>query len=125
MPLRRAARQCGQVAARGRRFAEFQAHWCRAERHGSTQTQYFLTFTEEHLEPECLAAYVEGLAAEGFAADLDTVRRAHALHMLLFSGLSSPPLERLDGPPTDELRRWTAERAAAARFMVDLVHATS
>lgn len=77
------------------------------------------------LEPECLAAYVEGLAAEGFAADLDTVRRAHALHMLLFSGLSSPPLERLDGPPTDELRRWTAERAAAARFMVDLVHATS
>jgi len=77
------------------------------------------------LEPDCVAAYVEGLSQEGFTADLDTVRRAHALQMLLFSGLSSPPLEHLDSPPTDELRRWTAERAAAARFMVDLVRVTS
>lgn len=76
------------------------------------------------VEPECLAAYVDGLAQEGFAADLDTVRRAHALQMLLFSGLSSPPLEHLNSPPTEELRRWTAERAAAARIMVDLAHTT-
>jgi len=43
------------------------------------------------LEARCLPAYVDGLCAEGLDVDLGVVRRAHALQMLLFSGLSALP----------------------------------
>jgi hypothetical protein len=77
------------------------------------------------LEAACLPAYVEGLAAEGVVVDLDLVRRAHALMMLLFAGLSAVPVELLDGPPTDDRVRIARERAGAARFMLDLADATA
>jgi hypothetical protein len=77
------------------------------------------------LEAACLPAYVEGLAAEGVEVDLDVVRRAHALMMLLFAGLSAVPVELLDGPPTDDRVRIARERAGAARFMLDLADATA
>ena len=76
------------------------------------------------LEEACLHAYVSGLRAEGCEVALEEVRRAHALLMLLFWGLSAPPLEVLFGaaaPPAAVFR----ERAAAARFVLDLVDATA
>ncbi len=77
------------------------------------------------LEEACLPAYVEGLAAEGVEIDLDVVRRAHALMMLLFTGLSAIPFELLEGAPTEEKVRVARERAAAARFMLDLADTTA
>jgi hypothetical protein len=77
------------------------------------------------LEAACLPAYVDGLRAEGVDVDLDLVRRAHALMMLLFTGLSALPVELLDGPPTDDRVRIARERAGAARFMLDLADATA
>lgn len=72
----------------------------------------------------CLASYVDGLAAEGLDLDLATVRRAHALHLLVFSGLSAIPFEHLDAEPTDALRAMAATRAAIARHALDLVDQT-
>ncbi len=77
------------------------------------------------LESACLPAYVDGLRAEGVDVDLDLVRRAHALMMLLFTGLSALPVELLDGPPSEEKLRIARERAGAARFMLDLADATA
>jgi Phosphotransferase enzyme family len=77
------------------------------------------------LEAACLPAYVEGLRAEGTEVPLATVRRAHALLALLFTGLSAIPFEHLGQPVTDELMRVARERAAAARFLLDLVDSTA
>jgi Ser/Thr protein kinase RdoA (MazF antagonist) len=76
------------------------------------------------LDRVCLAAYVEGLRDEGTDVPAATVARAHALLALLFSGLSAVPLEHLGEPVTDELLRVARGRAAAARFLLDLVDAT-
>ena len=46
-----------------------------------------------------VAAYVRGLRDEGFHIPEPVVRRAHALHMLMMSGLSALPVELLDQPP--------------------------
>jgi hypothetical protein len=72
----------------------------------------------------CLAAYVDGLAAEGVDLGTDAVRRAHALQLLVFSGLSAIPFEVLEEEPTDELRAMAATRAAIARYSLDLVDQT-
>lgn len=74
------------------------------------------------LDELCLAAYVRGLAAEGCEVPLAVVRRAHALLMLLFAGLTTVPIELLFGgkPPGDvDVVR---VRAAAAEYVLDLVH---
>ena len=76
------------------------------------------------VEQACTPAYLEGLRDEGCDIDPAVVRRSHALLMLIFSGLSAIPVEHLDAEPTPELHRIAAERAAAARFMLDLVDAT-
>ena len=76
-------------------------------------------------ETACTAAYVEGLRAEGCDVEAALVRRAHALLMLIFSGMSAIPVEHLGSPPTPESHRITAERAAAARFMLDMVDVTA
>ena len=76
------------------------------------------------LEEVCLDAYVAGLRAEGCDISLETVRREHALTMLLFWGLSAVPLEIMFGappPPPDVF----SERASAARFVLDLVDITT
>jgi Choline/ethanolamine kinase len=75
-------------------------------------------------EDACLAAYVAGLRAEGCAVDVAPVRRGHALQMLLFSALPSLPFELLDAEPTPAGAAVTRERAAAARFVLDLVEAS-
>jgi Phosphotransferase enzyme family len=76
-------------------------------------------------EQECLAAYVAGLRAEGCDVDVGTVRRGHALGMLLFTALPSLPFELLDAPPTPAAIETSRQRAAAARFVLDLVAATA
>jgi len=77
-----------------------------------------------HNEKLCAAAYVDGLRVEGCDVDAAVVLRAHALLMLIFSGMSAIPVEHLASAPSAELHHITAERAAAARFMLDLVDAT-
>lgn len=77
------------------------------------------------LEDVCLPAFVRGLRDEGCETPTETVQRAHALLMLLFSGFSAIPFEHLGLPPTAELRRIAHERAASLRFILDLVEATA
>lgn len=72
----------------------------------------------------CLAAYVDGLVAEGVDLGTEAVRRAHALHLLVFSGLSAIPFEVLEEEPTNALRAMAATRAAIARYSLDLVDQT-
>lgn len=72
----------------------------------------------------CLDAYVDGLRAEGSGVDIDEVRRAHALHLLLFTGLSTVPFEYLEAEPTPRLRAMIADRAAIAHYSLDLLDAT-
>lgn len=77
-------------------------------------------------EAACVPAYAEGLRAEGVEVDHDTVARAHALHLMLFTGLSapltSPPPPGADPSTTAHDAR---ERAEIARFCLGLVEATS
>jgi len=53
------------------------------------------------------------------------VRRAHALLMLLFCGLSAVPLEVLFDRPAPGAADVVRERARAAEFVLDLVEATA
>ncbi|MEO5854027.1 MAG: hypothetical protein ABIQ15_16080 [Nocardioides sp.] len=78
-----------------------------------------LVETDEAIVP----AYVDGLRAEGLDVEESTVRRAHALHLLLFTGLSTLPFELLDQPPTPEAHAAAAARASIARFSLDLLDA--
>ena len=76
-------------------------------------------------EAACLPAYVEGLRAERVSVDADTVARAHALHLLVFSGLSAPLMDApAPGADADALARDARERAAISRFCLDLVETT-
>ena len=76
-------------------------------------------------ERACLAAYLDGLRAESCTVDAATVRRAHALQMLLFTALPALPFELLDRPPTPALVDFARGRAAAARFVLGLVAVTA
>ena len=71
-----------------------------------------------------VAAYVRGLRDEGCHIPEPVVRRAHALHMLMMSGLSALPVELLDQPPSPALEAQVADRAAIARFCLDRVEGT-
>ena len=76
-------------------------------------------------ERACLAAYVEGLRVESCAVDAGTVERGHALQMLLFGALPSPPFELLDALPAPAAIEISRQRATAARFVLDLVATTA
>lgn len=76
------------------------------------------------LDARCVAAYTAGLADEGLVLDEETVRRAHALQLLVFTGLSTLPFEHLGSPPAPELHELAATRASVARFSLDLVEET-
>jgi hypothetical protein len=76
------------------------------------------------LEAACFPAYVEGLRAEGCDVPMEQVRWAHALAILLFSGISALPIEHLHKEPTGELHRISAERAVGARWILYLVAST-
>ncbi|MCW2766505.1 MAG: hypothetical protein JWO11_2464 [Nocardioides sp.] len=75
-------------------------------------------------ESAIVPAYVEGLRAEGNQVPEDVVRRAHALHLLVFTGYSALPFEHLDSPITPGLQQVARDRAAVATFSLDLVDAT-
>ena len=77
------------------------------------------------LAERCLGAYVEGLRDEGCDVPFDDVRRAHALVMLFFVGLSAPPVEILFGMPAPGGPEVVRGRADAARFILDLVDSTA
>jgi hypothetical protein len=77
------------------------------------------------LDDAIVAAYCDGLAAEGLAVDPATVRRMHALQMLLFTGLSCLPWEHLAAPPSAALTALAHDRATIAAYCLDLVEATS
>ncbi|HUR23625.1 MAG TPA: phosphotransferase [Acidimicrobiales bacterium] len=76
------------------------------------------------LDEAIVAAYVEGLGAEGCTVPERQVRRAHALCLLLMTGLSTAPFDLFDAPITSEVQRTAADRAAVARYALDLVDAT-
>jgi len=69
----------------------------------------------------CVASYAAGLADEGLDVPVDEVRRGHAVSLMLFNGLPSLPLERLDDPDTDALDHWSRQRAAIARYALDVL----
>ena len=73
----------------------------------------------------CVAAYRDGLAAAGLDVPLAAVTRGHALLLLIFTGLSSLPLELLGEQPTPALQAVSASRAEIARFSLDLLDASS
>ena len=77
------------------------------------------------LHAACLPAYVDGLRAEGLDVDEATVARANALLMLEFFALSAIPFEALGGEITPQVHHVAGERAQAARFVLELVHATA
>lgn len=72
------------------------------------------------LDERCLLAHREGLAAEGVTIDLDLLRRAHALQLLLFSGISSLPSDDPEEMDDEHVRA----RAALARHSFDLLERT-
>ncbi len=76
------------------------------------------------VESACLPAYVDGLRDEGDSTPAAVVQRAHALQMLIYTGLSAIPVEMLAAPPTPEVMRIAGERANATRFILDLVDGT-
>ena len=77
------------------------------------------------VEDAIFAGYMDGLRDEGCGIPDDVVRRAHALQLLIFTGLSALPFDLLDAEPTPELHRVAGHRAAIARFSLDLVDATA
>jgi hypothetical protein len=77
-----------------------------------------------HRDDLLVASYVEGLHAEGCDLPLAAVRRAHALHLMLFTGLSTLPFEHLEAPITPELEHVVAQRAAIARHSLRLLEET-
>lgn len=73
------------------------------------------------IDERIVAAYVAGLRDEGCDVPEAVVRRAHALQVVIFTGVSALPFEHFDREPTDALIGLAAERAALARFCLDLV----
>ena len=76
------------------------------------------------LDEALVTAYVAGLRAEGCEIPEAQVRRAHALCLLIMTGLSTVPFDLFEAPPTPEVQRIAADRAAVARYAVDLLDAT-
>jgi thiamine kinase-like enzyme len=77
------------------------------------------------LDEAIVAAYVAGLRAEGCEIPEEQVRRGHALCLLIMTGLSTAPFDLLEGPVNDETIRIAADRAALARYALELLDTTS
>ncbi len=73
----------------------------------------------------CLAAYHQGLLEEGHEIDQPALRRAHALQLMLFTGLTSPPFELLDQEPHPALAALLRTRGALARYCLDRLDETA
>jgi hypothetical protein len=76
------------------------------------------------LDEAIVAAYVEGLRAEGCHVPEAQVRRGHALCLLLMTGLSALPFDLFERPVDEETLRIAADRAELARYALDLEVAT-
>ena len=76
-------------------------------------------------EAVILPAYVAGLRDEGCDLDFAVVRRAHAIHLLLFTGLSTPPFDYLDTATSPALLHIAKERALIGRFSLELLDETA
>lgn len=72
----------------------------------------------EGVDDACVTAYTRGLTDEGVSVDRAVVRRAHALQLFIFAGISTLP-GREAMPPAQ-----LARRAALARLSLDLLDAT-
>lgn len=81
--------------------------------------------TLPELERACVPAYVDGLRDEGSAVTVEQVQRCHALLLTIYYAIPALPFEHRDVPPTPALHRLHAERAAATRFVLDLLDATT
>jgi hypothetical protein len=92
---------------------------------GDVQTGRIAASSLGWIENAILPAYAEGVWAEGVEASEDALRRAHALHFMVFTGLSTLPLEYLGDEPMPDLHAVATERAAIARFALDLLDRTS
>jgi hypothetical protein len=77
------------------------------------------------LDEAIVAAYVDGLRAEGCTVPEEQVRRGHALCLLLMTGLSTVPFDLFNASMTPKIQRTAAERAAVARYALDLVDTTA
>jgi hypothetical protein len=77
------------------------------------------------LERACVPAYVDGLRDEGSTVTVEQVRRSHALLLTIYYAIPALPFEHRDAAPTPALHRLHAERAAATRFVLDLLDATT
>jgi len=77
------------------------------------------------LENECLPAYVQGLHDEGGAISHTEVRRAHALLLTIYHAIPAIPYEHLTAEPGRVPYRIFENRALSARFILDLLDATS
>ena len=75
-------------------------------------------------EAAIVPAYVAGLAEEGTRVDEDTVRRSHALLLMMFTGLSALPFDEIGSTPPGALNTLARDRAELARFCLDLVDST-
>ena len=72
----------------------------------------------------CIEAYVAGLADEGLEVPLADVRRSHAVSLMLFNGLPSLPLERLEEDAA-VLDHWARQRAGIARYALHVLAETT
>ncbi len=77
------------------------------------------------LERACVPAYVDGLRDEGSAVTFEQVQRCHALLLTIYYAIPAMPFEHRAASPTPALHRLHAERAAATRFVLDLLDATN
>jgi hypothetical protein len=77
------------------------------------------------LDRVLVEAYTAGLADEGLPCDVDVVRRAHAVSMVLFGALPAVPVDMLDDPDDERLHALCTARAALASFSLDLLDATA
>ena len=92
---------------------------------GDVQVGRKVAASLHEIEAAIVPAYTAGLQSEGCEVLEDAVRRAHALQLMIFTGLSTIPVEHFESPPTDALHRVAAERAGIARFSLDLLDATA
>jgi hypothetical protein len=65
-------------------------------------------------------SYVAGLADEGYRLTEDVVRAGMEIGLSVRSAFTALPLERLEEPITDDLRRTFASRIALTRYLVDV-----
>jgi hypothetical protein len=77
------------------------------------------------LDEAIVTAYVAGLRAEGCDVPEAQVRRAHALCLLIMTGLSAAPFDLFEGPVNEDTMRQAADRAEVARYALDLLESTA